>query len=740
MDTSRHIILLSDGTGNSRGKLEQTNVWRTWEAIDLKDAPTPDQPRQFAYYDDGVGTSSFKPLAILGGALGYGLARNVRDLYEFLCRTYRDGDNIYAFGFSRGAFTIRVLIGLISNQGLVPYRGDEAELRRLSKAAFRAYRRERYKLVLNWIALPRMLRDTVIDAWARLRGFRRYAEVAKKKMVDVHFVGVWDTVAAYGMPVDEMAIFLNAVVWPLDMPDPHLSTKVRRAAHALALDDERYTFHPKPWAPDERIKQVWFAGMHSDVGGGYADKGLAHVSLNWMLTEAENAGLRLLPSVRTLQRALADENGPMNDSRRGLAGYYRYKPRNLPAGAVVHQSVLRRIQVGQDAYAPIVLPPDFKVMGFDGAVRPGGELLKDFEPGAYARGRDRVMNRVWLRRGVYFATVAATLVLLLQPLLRSAEGGACTTGWCWLSPAIRALQVALPSTLEAWAVWYAANPGLFLLLGGATAVLLWCGALVQRRIFDCMRGVWYRMPELRPTSLEAGAPSVSTGSILGRAITALRTSKGYQAAIHTLRRKIFPTAFGMGLVSVTAMLATSLWFAIRASDGDFCIPSAPLTTVGPSVPASGSFANDQACAATGFELLAGGTYEIVLTIGAPEQWLDDKLTANWRGIEKPPLAHRLAILIKRELTQPIFAPMARIGSKGADVYPLPPDPSQPRDMSRTQLHSRIVARTDGELFLYVNDVVGPPWDPLKFYRNNHGVASFVVRQVVPEQVPAPPAP
>ena len=103
MAAKRNIILLSDGTGNSRGKMAQTNVWRTYEAIDLKDPPDPANPRQFAYYDDGVGTSSFKPLALLGGALGYGLARNVRDLYESLCRTYRDGDDIYAFGFSRGA-------------------------------------------------------------------------------------------------------------------------------------------------------------------------------------------------------------------------------------------------------------------------------------------------------------------------------------------------------------------------------------------------------------------------------------------------------------------------------------------------------------------------------------------------------------------------------------------------------------------------------------------------------------
>jgi uncharacterized protein (DUF2235 family) len=136
----RNIILCSDGTGNSSGKLSKTNVWRVYQAVDLTDPKDPKQPRQFAFYDNGVGTSSFKPLALLGGALGVGLARNVRDLYAFVCRTYRPGDSIYAFGFSRGAFTIRILVGLMMNQGLVRYDGDESAHAR-HVAAYRAYRR-----------------------------------------------------------------------------------------------------------------------------------------------------------------------------------------------------------------------------------------------------------------------------------------------------------------------------------------------------------------------------------------------------------------------------------------------------------------------------------------------------------------------------------------------------------------------------------------------------------------------
>ena len=113
LQPGRNIILLSDGTGNSAAKLNKTNVWRLYQALELSDGS------QIAFYDDGVGTSGFKPLKLLGGALGVGLARNVRDLYRLLCQHYlgpdKDyaGDRIYIFGFSRGAFTARILADLI---------------------------------------------------------------------------------------------------------------------------------------------------------------------------------------------------------------------------------------------------------------------------------------------------------------------------------------------------------------------------------------------------------------------------------------------------------------------------------------------------------------------------------------------------------------------------------------------------------------------------------------------------
>src|ERR1700742_3996295 len=122
---SKNIVLLSDGTGNSAGSLFKTNVWRLYQLLDLSNPG-----RQVAFYDNGVGTSSFKLFAALGGIFGFGLKRNVIDIYSFCCRNYAEGDKLYGFGFSRGAFTIRVVAGFISRMGLVPYDGSEEDLAR----------------------------------------------------------------------------------------------------------------------------------------------------------------------------------------------------------------------------------------------------------------------------------------------------------------------------------------------------------------------------------------------------------------------------------------------------------------------------------------------------------------------------------------------------------------------------------------------------------------------------------
>ena len=319
----KNLVLFSDGTGNSAGKLFKTNVWRVYQALDLADPQDPEHPRQFAFYDDGVGTSSFKPLAVLGGAFGVGLSRNVRDLYVFLCRTYEPGDRIFAFGFSRGAFTIRVLLGLVMRQGLLRYHASETDLQRLARQAYNAYRAKSFKSRSPVVLLARKLRDGVVSTLDHLGKRRSYANAEilggpeSSDPIKVQFVGLWDTVDAYGLPVDELTRAIDNFIWPLTMRDYNLNPRVLHARQALAIDDERNAFHPRLWneVPDpakpgsgvvganretrhvdeERISQVWFAGVHSNVGGGYADDGVSYVPMQWIMREATSSACASSP-------------------------------------------------------------------------------------------------------------------------------------------------------------------------------------------------------------------------------------------------------------------------------------------------------------------------------------------------------------------------------------------------------------------------------------------------------------
>ena len=154
---------------------------------------------QVACYDDGVGTSSFKPLALLGGAFGIGLRRNVISLYKFACRNFRQADDeIYAFGFSRGAFTIRVLIGLIVDQELIPADSiSETEWDRRAHAAYRAYHKRHFHT--NWGLIFKQIKK-----WLGKDTTDRSVVPDGRKVPIIRFFGLSDTVAAYGLPIDEM--------------------------------------------------------------------------------------------------------------------------------------------------------------------------------------------------------------------------------------------------------------------------------------------------------------------------------------------------------------------------------------------------------------------------------------------------------------------------------------------------------------------------------------------------------
>ena len=321
----RKIILLSDGTGNSSAKVWRTNVWRTFEALDLSGND------QIAFYDDGVGTSSFKPMAILGGAFGLGLRRNVIALYKFACRNYHNADDeLYGFGFSRGAFAIRSLAGFIDLAGLPKQ--------------------------------PRALKEEelleIYDAYmdGQLVDKARYGTI--DTMLD--FIGVWDTVGA---------LAFGRTLGNFHRINPG---NVRRVAHALALDEERERFEPSYWDPPARavtqIDEVWFSGCHTNIGGGYVDANLSNIALFWMLQSARDAGLPLdargipgfdLKDPRGLQR---DSYKEFYDSMGLIGGIaeslnLKREPRVIRAGQRIHQSVVDRTEEssGQQPYVPKAL-------------------------------------------------------------------------------------------------------------------------------------------------------------------------------------------------------------------------------------------------------------------------------------------------------------------------------------------------------------------------------------------------
>jgi uncharacterized protein (DUF2235 family) len=401
---AKTIILLADGTGNAF-LTQESNIWRIYQALDSSDKD------QIAYYIPGVGTSSFKPCAMLDGATGFGVPSNVQKLYRFLCWNWEPGAEIYMFGFSRGAFTIRTLIDLVAKEGLLPDKiGGQtvthAEMRRNSMAAWRSYCRKDPARNQNvWVmAGVRAIRDRVLEIWHGLWGHRFYeiwashglapkcfdtvvqeisAQNRQGANINIAFAGLFDTVEAYGVPIEELRKAIHWFIWPIEFGKDHgISDKVARVRHALSLDDERTAFHPirinKDKGPaSNRVKEIWFAGVHSDVGGGYPDASLAHMPLVWMLEEAIAAGLILRRGVLNGFRKTASAFGPRHDSRAGGGVFYRYHPREINdengdyEKTTMHYSVAERIVYGHDDYhddyKPVSLPVGADVYMPDGS-------------------------------------------------------------------------------------------------------------------------------------------------------------------------------------------------------------------------------------------------------------------------------------------------------------------------------------------------------------------------------------
>jgi uncharacterized protein (DUF2235 family) len=264
---SKRIIFCSDGTWDSASN--QTNVYKLYKACLVTAGQMP-------FYDDGVGANTLPLQKVLGGAFGLGLFQKIKDGYKKIAHVYEQDDEIFLFGFSRGAYTARSLAGMIAACGLPTANFTDD----LVETAFEAYRKK----------------DQRVQLLDKLKSCNLYP--AKIKMV-----GVWDTVGSLGIPSLFGAV--EPVVY--GFLDTSLNPKVENAYHALAIDEMRMEFPPTLWtsapAPGQTLEQVWFCGVHSDVGGGEPADGtsstaLSDIPLSWMMDKASALGLQFDNEVR----------------------------------------------------------------------------------------------------------------------------------------------------------------------------------------------------------------------------------------------------------------------------------------------------------------------------------------------------------------------------------------------------------------------------------------------------------
>jgi len=361
----KNIVICCDGTNNQFSG-HHTNVIRTYKVAQRS-------PQQVTFYDCGVGTMPepwrqgrlAKRWSMLKGlAFGTGFLQNIEDAYRFLMANYEEGDQVYLFGFSRGAFTVRALAGMLHSVGLL-HPGTE----NLIPYAQRYWQKD---------FRPRDPSSPKTPGQLICEEFK--ATMARP--CPIHFIGVWDTVSSVGM-INQFRTF------PFTLHNPDVS----HVRHAVAIDERRSCFRQNLMFKDEKvpaqdIKNVWFAGVHSDVGGGYPPMkaGLAKISFDWMMREAAACGMLIDPSA--LKREVHIEGAgpnPCADQEESLKGGWRFvelipvrrfnwttkrhewrlpfgSRRNIERNAAfeevsLHQSVLDRIK-GLSAYRPSNLPHD----------------------------------------------------------------------------------------------------------------------------------------------------------------------------------------------------------------------------------------------------------------------------------------------------------------------------------------------------------------------------------------------
>lgn len=336
----KRLIVCCDGTWNNpeqedNGIASPTNVVKMYNSIAQHDE---NDVQQLTYYHPGVGGEDSGMIdAILGGAIGAGISRHLCSAYHWLGNNYQEGDQIYLFGFSRGAFTARSLGGFIG-KGLL-------DLRKVnSKDSW-----SRVKIAYD---LGYRIEGAEINDWAK----NDWSFFNNKTPTPVHFIGVWDTVGALGVPDDLEIInfFDNKDKWQFH--NTALGANVNCARHAMAIDEKRSSFSVTRWENAAQHKdaiELWFPGVHSDVGGGYSHCDLSNGSLKWMMKESGNVGLIFRKGIE--QTIKCNSLGVMHNSYKGAFAKLRSRPRNIHAMVPenhghFHESAIERQQISPIEY------------------------------------------------------------------------------------------------------------------------------------------------------------------------------------------------------------------------------------------------------------------------------------------------------------------------------------------------------------------------------------------------------
>ncbi len=347
----KRLFVCCDGTWNRPdqrefGVLAPTNVLKFRNAV--VPGMGPDGVEQRVYYHPGVGASDEFFDRVFGGAFGVGLRRNIRSAYHWLCQNYVKDDEIFIVGFSRGAFTARSLGGMIAHCGLVPGASHQQV-----EQAFAHYQGRKLADQQNTLTQTR---------FQKFQAQQGQGVSAPEERPQITFLGVWDTVGSLGIPQAGTLVRRLEQWFPRlsnRFHDMSLSSTVKAARHAMAIDEQRQPFNVSLWqtAPGrhagQTIKQVWFPGIHSDVGGGFSAHGLSDNALNWMLDEAQAEGAHFDVEMRA--QINGAYRGPIHDAMTEMYNVVGARPRSLPVllpvagmplapyGQAAHESTVQRI-------------------------------------------------------------------------------------------------------------------------------------------------------------------------------------------------------------------------------------------------------------------------------------------------------------------------------------------------------------------------------------------------------------